>query len=367
MGNFEKVKSKAAQAMGNHRSTILLNEKGVVLVYVAILLVVFLGIAALAVDVGYVMVSKNELQTAADAAALAGARQLGENYKDNLSPLSTNVIGVAQDTASLNQATKQNLLAGNVVASLGIWNPIEIQNNVPFPSGATYPNAVKASVKRNPGTPSGAVGTFFAQIFKLIDPSSSDTVNVEATACATITGPCEEKPTIPLGIGKGWFDIHPGDGAACGPIIRLNDTTDSCAGWTNLSTQKFKQAQVSDMLTGKTPMPSVGAGSIVEFGGGTVTGLLEDLEALFLKMKDSDGDGDPAGWTTSVVVYDESCGQNPNKPYEILGFARLKITKVTPTTGNKGIEAKVVCGIGVEEPGGCEAFGTYSVYPRLVQ
>jgi Flp pilus assembly protein TadG len=343
------------------------NEKGVTLVYVALLIVVLIGIAALAVDIGYVMVSKNELQNAADGAALAGARQLGENYKDGVSPVSTNVLNVAQTTASQNKATGLNLAVGNVVASTGHWDPTQARDNVPFPSGAVYPDAVKATVKRNPGTPSGAVSTFFAPIFKLIDASSQDKIPVEATACAAITGPCEEKPTIPLGIGKGWFDIHPGDGEACGPIIRLNDTKDSCAGWTNLSTQKFKQAQVSDMLTGKTPMPLVRAGSIVEFGGGTVTGLLEDLEALFEKMKGSDGDGDPDGWTTSVVVYDESCGQNPNKPYEILGFARLKITKVTPTTGNKGIEAKVVCGIGVEEPGGCEAFGTYSVYPRLVQ
>ena len=40
----------------------LKSEKGVTLVYVAILLVVFLGIAALAVDIGYLMVRKTELQ-----------------------------------------------------------------------------------------------------------------------------------------------------------------------------------------------------------------------------------------------------------------------------------------------------------------
>ena len=48
------------------------NEKGVTLVYVAILLVVFLGIAALAIDIGYHRVVRNQLQNAADAAALAG-------------------------------------------------------------------------------------------------------------------------------------------------------------------------------------------------------------------------------------------------------------------------------------------------------
>ncbi len=44
------------------------------------MLVVFIGFTALAIDVGYMMVARNQLHNAADASALAGARQLGENY-----------------------------------------------------------------------------------------------------------------------------------------------------------------------------------------------------------------------------------------------------------------------------------------------
>jgi Flp pilus assembly protein TadG len=350
-----------------------MNEKGVTLVYVALLIVVLIGIAALAVDVGYVMVSKNELQNAADSAALAGARQLGENYKDGISPVSTNVLNVAQSTASQNKATGLNLAVGNVVASIGNWDPTQARNNVPFPSGAVYPDAVKATLKRNSGTPSGAVSTFFAPIFKLIDASSQDKIPVEATACAAITGPCIAKPAIPLGIGKGWFAIHPGE-AACGPMIFLGDTKDSCAGWTNLSTdaKQIKQG-VSDLLTGKTVMPLVTAGSEAQFTGGTVTGLYRDLETLFNKMRvvndpeKGDADNDPNTWTTSVVVYDRSCDQNPNKLYKILGFAMLTITKVTPTGNDKGIEAKVACHMTIEARGGCEVYGTFASIPGLVQ
>ena len=55
----------------------LKSEKGVTLVYVAILLVVFLGMAALAVDVGYLMVSRNELQNAADACGVGCDSTIG--------------------------------------------------------------------------------------------------------------------------------------------------------------------------------------------------------------------------------------------------------------------------------------------------
>ena len=48
-------------------------EKGYVLVTVAALLVVFLGFAALGIDVGVLYSSRTAAQSAADAAALAGA------------------------------------------------------------------------------------------------------------------------------------------------------------------------------------------------------------------------------------------------------------------------------------------------------
>ena len=349
----------------------LRSEKGVVLVYVAILLVVFLGMAALAVDIGYVMVSKNELQNAADAAALAGARRLGENYKDSVSPVSTNVLDAAQTTAYQNKATKLNLEAGNVVASYGIWDPTSAPNNIPFPSNAIYPDAVKATVNRKDGTPGGAVGTFFAPIFKLIDPSFKDKLPVEATACAAITGPCIWKPGIPLGISKDWFATHPGDGEACGPVIKLNDTGDSCAGWTNLSTNTNQIKQdVSDLLTGKTAMPLVTVGGQVQFIGGNPTGLTDDLLVLFNKMRvlndpaKGDADNNSSTWTTFVAVYEAPCGQNPNKAYTILGFAMLSISKVE----KREVTAKVVCGMAEAGRERCKAFGSFfQTIPGLVQ
>ena len=48
----------------------LKSQKGVTAVYVAIMLVVFIGAAAFAIDVGYNRVVRNQLQNAADSAAL---------------------------------------------------------------------------------------------------------------------------------------------------------------------------------------------------------------------------------------------------------------------------------------------------------
>ena len=57
------------------------DQRGAAAIVVAIAQVFFLiGFAALAMDVGFLFASKNELQNAADSAALAGAGLLGQIY-----------------------------------------------------------------------------------------------------------------------------------------------------------------------------------------------------------------------------------------------------------------------------------------------
>ena len=77
-------------------------ERGQILAIVVLALVCLLGIAAFAIDVGYAYYAKRQLQSAADAAALAGAQDLpkasdaiktatayaAENTPANLSTLS---------------------------------------------------------------------------------------------------------------------------------------------------------------------------------------------------------------------------------------------------------------------------------------
>ena len=59
----------------------LTDQRGAAVVMVAVAMMTLLGFAAIAVDTGYLMVAKNELQNVADASALAAARQLGAIYE----------------------------------------------------------------------------------------------------------------------------------------------------------------------------------------------------------------------------------------------------------------------------------------------
>ena len=53
-----------------------INQRGGVTIFVAILLPVLLGLASLVIDVGYLLVMRNQMQASADAAALVGANAL---------------------------------------------------------------------------------------------------------------------------------------------------------------------------------------------------------------------------------------------------------------------------------------------------
>ena len=67
-----KISQGVMRIMKNHRE----KQKGNVLVMVAVCLTLFFCFLALSVDIGWIMLTKSELQAAADSAALAGAAQL---------------------------------------------------------------------------------------------------------------------------------------------------------------------------------------------------------------------------------------------------------------------------------------------------
>jgi len=137
-------------------------ERGQTIVLVAVALVSLLGMAALAIDVTTLYVAKGELQRAADAAALAGAKTFVDS-------------GVTTDNSVTRQTLAQTMITSVV-------NSVLAQNNV---SGAA-PTLVTATPDfTRPGNPQLSVTlqrtnlpTFFARIW------GTRLVTVTATAVA---------------------------------------------------------------------------------------------------------------------------------------------------------------------------------------
>jgi hypothetical protein len=92
-------------------------QSGATLVLVAICLFVLIAIAALALDIGHLLVTRNELQNAADAGALAGARVL---YLNDGSAVNPGANQIAIDAAVANNA--DNIPVDSVEALKGHWS-----------------------------------------------------------------------------------------------------------------------------------------------------------------------------------------------------------------------------------------------------
>jgi hypothetical protein len=162
------------------------DEGGAVAVLLALLLTVLIGVAALVVDLGQLIIVRSELQNGADAGALAGVIDLIYNGSD-----SAETTAVTYSTESKNyHLTNPNPASDAVIVTV------------------VGPETLRVLVRRAAGTSAGAVNTIFASIWGI------NNAGVEAVAVATLdrkvigSGPGN---LMPFGIHRNLVDAD-GDG-----------------------------------------------------------------------------------------------------------------------------------------------------------
>lgn len=159
------------------------HEEGVVLIYVAVFLLSSFWFVSLAIDMGKLMAARTELQTAADAAALAGASSVDPTTGD-----------VVQDSARVRAArTALRNFAYEERATAVVIDPA---SDVDFPA----PSRVRVRVHREDAT-NNPVTTLFAQTVGI------NVLNVTADATAEaqlLTEICEGlAPFAPIQLPSG--------------------------------------------------------------------------------------------------------------------------------------------------------------------
>ncbi|WP_434993340.1 pilus assembly protein TadG-related protein [Arthrobacter sp. Ld5] len=187
------------------RSAGAANERGAVSVLVALLMVVLLGFAALAIDVGMLVSEKAQLQNGADAAALGIAQRCAKDLNDATNCASSSVE--AQDLANSNALdAKTRIVSTNLQKTAG---------RVTVTTGA-----------REAGTGANHVSLVFANVLGV---ASTD---VTASASAAWGGPSKVEAPFAIAFSKCEIDsTRTADGAL--QFLRshgLNDTGDNCHG-----------------------------------------------------------------------------------------------------------------------------------------
>lgn len=123
---MESHVSKGGYAMRRLIKKIRKEESGLALVMVALLIGVLGGFAALVVDVGYMYAQKSELQSAADAAALAGAITLG---KTNAADVNGTVVEYLSD--NLDEAYSYNPATDLVIDTANKTVKVSVRQDAP--------------------------------------------------------------------------------------------------------------------------------------------------------------------------------------------------------------------------------------------
>ena len=142
---------------------------GVALVITVFLLVLVIAFAAFAIDVGYILLNQNRLQTAADSAAFAGASSLGNG--DSL----WHAYAAAKRMSRKNSRGMGNVLRYKDV-SFGRWDA----RTRTFIRNHYKPNAIRVVVRRSSRN-RNALLLFFAPML------GHDTAQISATAIASVS------------------------------------------------------------------------------------------------------------------------------------------------------------------------------------
>lgn len=315
------------------------NEKGATIVVVAIALVVILGFAGLALDVGYWYLVRNELQNAADAGALAGAQVLYINNGTQINPgVSQVATGVASQNPSEGGVTVVSSVErghwsfatrtftsreGTAMQPVNLWDVTSAQ----LDADLNFINAVRVVTERRVDSGTGRPAEpFFARLFGI----QGFQIQAEAVAYIGFAGTLEPLTADqPIAICRESLLINNAYSCSVGRMINSGASQNSAitgetGGWTDFN-QAGNPCQggtnanaVRDLVCGSgNPNPLV-LGANMAAQGGEISTAFQRLVSCWRNAADTDGDGIPDRvWPMTLPVIqccDDSDPPNCNNP-----------------------------------------------------
>lgn len=340
-------------------------RRGSTLVLAAVFLVLMLAMIGFAVDLGYVVLVRTQLQVAADSAAIAATAANME------SPIEE-VVATAAQYAGYHAAGGKSLELNPADVKLGVWD----FNSRRFNPSAWSGNAVRVTTRRD-STSNGESALFFVRALGI------DSVGLKTEAIAALvdnfsgfhppsTG--ENLPILPFAVDKASCDdLFRGVGtdnwtwnAETGDVTRggdgvaeLNFYPQDTGAPGNRGTVDIGRDNNSTADLRRQILEGVSAEDLSYHGGkleldnrgelelgadpGISAGMKNALEAI-------------KGQGRIITVFSRVTGSGNNAEYTIVGFAGVRIMEVELTGGDKRVmiqPAKMVVLGGI--PGTAEA------------
>jgi Flp pilus assembly protein TadG len=300
--------------MGRGKKNFWGNESGAVAVYVGIGMVVFLGFAALALDIAHMVSVKRELVKAAEAGALSGARGLWPkdlSGADSRDPDWVRATYKGFTTAAKNKVEGVKLGLGEIVVEVGRWDYATKQFFLDVSANA---NAVRVTTRRN------NVPTILAQAIGK-GPRDMSASAIAVMDFATAVG----KGTIPIAVNQ---DYAKSPGLTV--YIGFNPDPEDNGGWFAVDPDNVNASTLKDYIKNDS-VPPLNIGDTLDLQNGTVDAalkLLNDELALH-----------PDGWVVMLPVVDTP---KFNHTDQIDAFVPVKITEVKESGSPKYVKGTIL-------------------------
>jgi len=302
-----------------NNSEILRDEQGAVAIITAVILAfVLFGTAALAIDIGRLATVKNELQNAADAAALAKARHLYPQNNGEPNWLAAEQAPVPINTAGGVELTEYE-------AEVGYWNLSGSPPNIQ--SSATSDNdvpAVQVTVERSEDNNSGPITNFFGGLIGL---SNSDVV-AEAIAVTYPPGEIGPGQTFPVAIHQEFLNLYHDNGLGEFVVVSSayhSEDPEEAGQWTSLFSEANDRPTTRDLILNGNP-DKISKGDEIYIQPGTMTSLYNDTESWLQDSPTVDEYGVPYRDVIMPVVKGDIDNKSTKEWREVVGFVGIRIT-----------------------------------------
>jgi Flp pilus assembly protein TadG len=294
------------------RKSLFKDSSGVSAVTFIVMLAVFFGIMAAVIDLGRLWQVKNELQNAADSAALAGARELfplatttGTTMQD---PTWSGGQSAATATIQANKADRATLLSGRL--EVGYWDTTwpTTSNQALLPTTTSSPDpthilpAVRVTVTKQAGSNSGPVSLTLGQIFGI----SNVNVSAKATAVIGYPGTVEPKGLFPIAMADTALNLfyfnNLGTSFKIGSAYHYPTPSDPIVGqWTTFAAQANNDSAIPPLMASGNPN-AVTLNGQIWIQPGTEANLFKDANAykdtvVLLPVVSHNYDLDKKGYT----------------------------------------------------------------------
>lgn len=325
-------------------------QRGLVAIIAAPVMLVLVAMTALAVDVGRIMVARNALQNAADAAALAGAARLGSFIAPDWAVAEASAHAAIKN----NQVFRQGLTQGAV--SAGFWpvsgqGPLRSKSSLPlYPMPGENPG-IMVTIRLADGQNGGPLELFFAPIFNKL----SQVVSATAVGIVTTPGFAAEGTLFPMVLNKCLFDANWANNVPINPdkIIRIGSAyhNDGCSvgQWTSLNLFSQSARVAKDLVeTGNTIDITMQDDTFIQAG----------TEASIYKVVQAQIDASDVGFIDVLMPVVDKADLTVSGPTPIVAFAPFRVLR-SEGGSDKYIEGKFIPNFKAEGTSGGVGGGTF--------